>query len=111
MQVSDVADLVRDHLLEGETLTEEPSDAYGDRMLTVTTAASTVHVYILGDMYGIATLNVLEVWRADDTDQYVKATIDAVLDCARHNTKPLEPKQPQRSTLEQDYDYGRSPRN
>lgn len=111
MQVSDVADLVRGHLLEGEALTEEPSDAYGDRMLTITTAASTAHVYILGDMYGIATLNVLEAWRASDTDQYVKATIDAVLDCARHNTKPLEPKPPQPTPIEQDHNPSRPPRN
>lgn len=94
MQVSDVADLIRGHLLEGETLTEEPSDAYGDRMLTVATAASIVHVYILDDMYGIATLDVFEAWKPGDRGDIIDRTIDIVLDYARRGGKPAPAPDP-----------------
>lgn len=94
MQVSDVADLVRGHIHEGEAITEEASTLYGDRMLTITTAAAPAHVYVLDDMYAIATLDVLEVWKPDNPADMIGRTIDIVLDYARRNGKPAPPPDP-----------------
>lgn len=92
MQVSDIADQIRTHLLDGETLTEEPSDYFGDRMLTITTQAATAHAYIIDDMYALAALDGVEAWRPGD--EAADNAIAAVLDYARRNGKPAPPPNP-----------------
>lgn len=92
MQVSDIADQIRAHLLDGETMTEEPSDYYGDRMLTITTTAAVAHVYVIDDLYGIAAVDALEVWRPGES--IAGRTIDIVLDYARRNGQPAPPPNP-----------------
>ena len=85
MQISDIADQVRPHLLDGELLTEEPSDYFGDRMLAITTQGVPVRAYIIGDMYALATPDGIEAWHPDD--QHGVRTINAVLDYARRGGK------------------------
>lgn len=89
MHVSDMTDLVREHLAAGETLIEEDSDSYGDRMLTISTSAAVVHGYTLGDeMYALATLDALEAWRPEDAAERASRSIDAILGYARRNGAP-----------------------
>lgn len=85
MQVSDIADQIRPHLLAGELMTEEPSDYFGDRMLTITTRGVPVRAYIIDDMYALATSDDIEAWHPED--QWAARTIDAVLDYARRGGK------------------------
>lgn len=95
MRLSGIEALIRSRLTDGETLTELPSDYFDDRMYVITTAGAPAHVYTISEanLYGIATLDVLEVWRpgADIAGR----TIDAVLDYARRNGQPTpEPEEP-----------------
>lgn len=92
MQVSDIANQISSHLLDGETLTEEPSDYFGDRMLTVTTQAASAHAYIIDGMYALAALDGIEAWRPGD--KTADTAIAAVLDYARRNGKPAPPPDP-----------------
>lgn len=85
MQVSDIADQIRPHLLDGELMTEEPSDYFGDRMLTIATQGVPVRAYIIDDKYALATSDDIEAWRPDD--QHAAQTINAVLDYARRGGK------------------------
>lgn len=85
MQLSDIADEIRPHLLDGEIMTEEPSDYFGDRMLTITTRGVPVRAYIIDDMHALAIPDDIEVWRPGD--QWAARTIDAVLNCARRGGK------------------------
>lgn len=85
MQVSDIADQLRAHLLDSETMTEEPSDYFGDRMLTIATRGVLVRAYIVGDMYALATSDIIEAWRPGD--RRASQTIDIVLDYARRGGK------------------------
>lgn len=95
MQLSDVEPLLRPHLIDGETMREEPSDHYDDRMYTITTSGAAVHAYTLSrtNMYAIATLDVLEAWRPGK--DIAPSMIDAVLDYARRNGQPAAPPDPE----------------
>lgn len=97
MQLSDIEPLIRARLAEGEVMTEQPANYFDDRMYVITTAGATAYVYTIsvGDLYGIAALDVLETWRpgADIAGR----TIDAVLDYARRNGQPT-PSDPEEST-------------
>ena len=85
MQISDITDQIRIHLLDGETMTEEPSDYFGDRMLTIATRGVPVRAYIVGDMYALAASDIIEAWRPGD--RHASQTINIVLDYARHGGK------------------------
>lgn len=95
MQLADIEGLLRSHLIEGEVMTEGPSDYYGDRMYTITTAGLPVHVYTIQDegVYAIAAVGALEVWQpgVDDADR----TVEAVLGHARRDGAPLPPPDPE----------------
>lgn len=90
MKISDIEDLLRSHLIEGERMTEQPSNYFDDRMYSIITAGAPAYAYTLtdGNLYGIATLDVLEVWRPEDTDTRADRVIDAVLGHARRNGAP-----------------------
>lgn len=96
MQISDIEGLLRSHLVEGESMVEEASDYFDDRMYTITTAAQTVHAYTIREsgLYGIGTEGALEVWRADDGT--ADRAVAAVLDYARRNGQPLPPPDPEK---------------
>ena len=96
MQISDIEGLLRSHLLEGETMVEEPSDYYDDRMYTITTAALPVHAYTIREsgLYAVGTEGGLEVWRPDDGT--ADRAVTAVLDYARRNGQPLPPPDPEK---------------
>lgn len=97
MQLSDVETLLRSHLIEGETMVEEPANhrVFGDRMYVITTAGLTVWVYAIEteSLYAIETEGALEVWQpgADDAGR----TIEAVLGHARRNGTPAPPPGPE----------------
>lgn len=97
MQLADIEPLLRSHLIEGETMVEEPANGKvpGDRMYTITTAALPVWVYIIetGSLYAIEAKDALEVWgpKVGDPDQ----TVEAVLDHARRNGAPEPPPDPE----------------
>ena len=57
MQISDIEGLLRSHLIEGETIVEEASDYFDDRMYTIATAALPVHAYTIREsgLYAVAT--------------------------------------------------------
>lgn len=95
MKLSDIEDLVRSHLIEGETLTEQPSNYYDDRMYSITTAGAPAYVYTIAaeNLYGIAALDALEVWAPGE--DVADRTIDAVLGHARRNGQPLPPPDPE----------------
>lgn len=95
MQISDIEGLLRSHLVEGETMIEEPSNYFDDRMYTVTTAALPVHAYTIREsgLYAVGTEGALEVWRADDGT--ADRAVAAVLDYARRNGQPLPPPDPE----------------
>lgn len=88
MQLSDIEALVRSRLVEGETMTEQPSNYFDDRMYSIATAAAPAYVYTITaeNLYGIGALDALEVWRPGE-DLAVRA-IDAVLGHARRNGQP-----------------------
>ena len=94
MKLSDVEDLVRSSLVEGEAMTEQPSNYFGDRMYSIITAGAPVYVYAItaDNLYGIGALDALRVWRpgADSAGR----VIDSVLDYARRNGQPLTPSDP-----------------
>lgn len=100
MQVSDIADQIRPYLLDGELMTEEPSDYFGDRMLTIATQGVPARAYIIDNMYALAASDAIEVWYPED--QRAAQTIDAVLDYARRGGKPASSFPP---------DDTRAPRN
>lgn len=95
MELSDIEDLVRSHLIEGETLTEQPSNYFGDRMYSIATAGAPAYVYTVAaeNLYGIAALDALEVWAPGE--DVADRTIDAVLGYARRNGQPLPPPDPE----------------
>lgn len=104
MRLSDIEALVRSHLTEGETMTEQPADYFDDRMYAITTAGAPAYVYTLSaaNLYGIATLDVLETWRpGEDT---AGRTIDAVIDYARRNGQPTpsDTEEPARAAADPD---------
>lgn len=94
MRLSDIEPLLRSHLIDGETMREEPSDYYDDRMYTITTSGATANAYTLSnsDLCGIGTLDVFEVWRPGE--RIAGRAIDAVLDYARRNGQPAPPPDP-----------------
>lgn len=102
MQVSDIADQIRHHLLDGELLAEEPSDYFGDRMLTITTQGVPAHAYIIDNMYALATSDAIEAWHPED--QRADQTIDAVLDYARRGGKPTSSLPPDDTRAPRDPD-------
>lgn len=97
MQLSDIEALLRSHLIEGETMAEEPTNHkfYGDSMYVVTTAGLSVRVCVIEaeGVYALETEGALEVWRpgVDDADR----TIEAVLGHARRNGAPEPPPDPE----------------
>lgn len=102
MRLLDVEPLLLSHLIEGETMNEQPSDYFGDRMYAVATAGAPAYVYAIaaGNLYGIAALDALETWRPGE--DRAGRTIDAVLDYARRNGRPASPsdiEEPPRRTL------------
>lgn len=95
MKLSDVEDLVRSHLIEGETLTEQPSNYFGDHMYSIVTAGAPAYVYTITteNLYGIGALDALEVWRPGE--DIAGRAIDAVLGHARRNGQPAPPPDPE----------------
>lgn len=95
MQLSDIDSLLHSHLIEGETISEQPSNYFGDRMYAITTTGAPAYAYTIAteDLYAIATLDVLETWRPGE--DIAGRTIDAVLDYARRNGQPLPPPDPE----------------
>lgn len=97
MRLSDIEDLLRSHLIGGETMAEELTNgrAFGDRMYIIATAGLAVWVYAIATegVYALETEGALEVWRpgVDDADR----TIDAVLGHARRNGAPPPPPDPE----------------
>lgn len=97
MQLADIEPLLRSHLIEGETIVEEPTNgrAFGDRMYVITTAGLPVWVYIIEaeSLYAIEAKDALEVWGpgVGDPDQ----TVEAVLGHARRNGAPPPPPDPE----------------
>lgn len=97
MQLADIEPLLRSHLVEGETMVEEPTNgrAFGDSMYVITTAGLTVWVYIIEaeSLYAIEAKDALEVWGpgVGDPDQ----TVEAVLGHARRNGAPPPPPDPE----------------
>nr|DAS81544.1 MAG TPA: hypothetical protein [Caudoviricetes sp.] len=96
MQISDIEGLLRSHLLEGETMVEEPSDYFDDRMYTITTAALPVHAYTIraSGLYAVGAEGALEVWSPEDGT--ADRAIDAVLGHARRNGAPPPPPDPEK---------------
>ena len=88
MELSDVEDLVRSRLIEGETLTEQPSNYFDSRMYFIATAGAPAYVYTItaNNLYGIGTLDALEVWTPGQ--DIAGRAIDAVLGYARRNGQP-----------------------
>ena len=95
MRLSDVEPLLLSHLIEGETMTEQPSNYFDDRMYVIVTAGAPAYAYTIAaeDLYGIATLDALETWRPGE--DIAGRTIDAVLDYARRNGQPQPPRDPE----------------
>ena len=97
MQLADIEPLLRSHLIDGETIDEEPTNgrAFGDLMYIITTAALPVWVYIIEaeHLYAIEAKDALEVWGpgVGDPDQ----TVEAVLAHARRNGAPPPPPDPE----------------
>lgn len=97
MQLADIEPLLRSHLIEGETMVEEPTNGrvFGDRMYVITTAGLPVWVYIIEaeSLYAIEAKDALEVWGpgVGDPDR----TVGAVLGHARRNGAPPPPPDPE----------------
>lgn len=96
MQISDIKDLLRSHLAAGETMIEEASDYFDDRMYTITTIALPAHAYTIREsgLYAIGTEGALEVWSPQDGT--ADRAVTAVLDYARRNGQPLPPPDPEK---------------
>lgn len=94
MKLSDVEDLVRSSLAEGETMTERPSNCFDDRMYSIITAGAPAYVYTITaeNLYGMGALDALAVWRPGGDS--AGRVIDAVLRYARRNGQPLPPDDP-----------------
>lgn len=94
MHLSEIEPILRSRLIDGETMTEGPSDYYGDRMFTITTSGAPAHAYMLleSGLYGIATLDVFEAWKPGE--KAATPAINAVLDYARRNGQPLPTPDP-----------------
>lgn len=90
MQLSDIEDLLRSHLVEGETIVEEPTNGrvFGSRMYAIATAGLPVRAYVIETegLYAIEAEGALEVWGdgVGDPDR----TVEAVLGHARRNGAP-----------------------
>lgn len=97
MQLSDIEGLLRSHLIEGETMVEEPTNhrVFGDSMYAIATAGLPVWAYIIETegLYAIEAEGALEVWGpgVGDPDQ----TVEAVLGHARRNGAPPPPPDPE----------------
>lgn len=97
MQLSDIEGLLHSHLIEGETMVEEPTNGrvFGDRMYAITTAGLPVRAYVIEaeGLYAIEAEGALEVWgpRVGDPDR----TVEAVLGHARRNGAPEPPPDPE----------------
>lgn len=97
MRLSDIENLLRSHLIEGETMTEEPTNGavFGDRMYAIVTAGLPVRAYVIEaeGLYAIETEGALEVWGpgVGDPDR----TVGAVLGHARRNGAPEPPPDPE----------------
>lgn len=94
MQITDIEDQLRSHLIEGETMIEEPSDYFDDRMYTITTAALPARAYTIREsgLYAIGADGALEVWQPNDGT--ADRAIEAVLGHARRNGAPPAASQP-----------------
>ena len=97
MQLADIEALLRSHLTEGETMTEEPTNhrAFGDRMYIVTTAGLPVWAYVIETegLYAIEAKGALEVWGPGIGDP--DRTDEAVLGHARRSGAPEPPPDPE----------------
>lgn len=95
MRLSDIEPLLRSRLVEGEIMTEQPSNYFGDRMYAITTAGAPAYVYtiVAENLYGIGALDALEVWRPGE--DIAGQAIDAVLGHARRNGRPAPPPDPE----------------
>lgn len=97
MRLADIEPLLRSHLIEGETMVEEPTNrrAFGDHMYVITTAGLPVWAYVIEaeGLYAIETESALEVWGpgVGDPDR----TVEAVLGHARRNGAPPPPPDPE----------------
>lgn len=97
MQLSDIEALLRSHLIEGETMAEEPANGrvFGDRVYAITTAGLPVLAYVIDSegLYAIEAEGALEVWgpKVGDPDR----TVEAVLGHARRNGAPEPPPDPE----------------
>lgn len=96
MLISDIEGLLRSHLADGETMVEEASDYFDDRMYTIATAALPVHAYTIRErgLYAIGAEGALEVWSPQDGT--ADRAVTAVLDYARRNGQPLPPPDPEK---------------
>lgn len=97
MQLSDIEGLLRSHLIEGETMVEEPTNGrvFGDRMYTIATAGLPVQVYAIEaeGLYAIEAEGALEVWGPGVG--VPDRTVEAVLGHARRNGAPEPPPDPE----------------
>lgn len=95
MRLLDVEPLLRSRLIEGESMTEQPTNYFGDRMYAIATAGAPVYAYTIPseNLYGIATLDVLETWRPGE--DIAGRTIDAVIGYARRNGQTAQPTNPE----------------
>lgn len=97
MRLSDIEALLRSHLIEGETMVEEPTNhrAFGDRMYIIATVGLVVWAYLIEaeGVYALETEGALEVWGpgVGDPDR----TVEAVLGHARRNGAPPPPPDPE----------------
>lgn len=97
MRLSDIEGLLRSHLIEGETMVEEPTNhmVFGDSMYAITTAGLPVRAYVIETegLYAIEAEGALEVWGpgVGDPDR----TVAAVLGHARRNGAPEPPPDPE----------------
>lgn len=97
MQLSDIEGLLRSHLTEGETMTEEPANhrVFGDSMYAIATAGLPVRAYVIEaeGLYAIEAEGALEVWGPGVGDP--GRTVEAVLGHARRNGAPEPPPDPE----------------
>ena len=97
MRLADIESLLHSHLVEGETMAEEPTNhrAFGDRMYVIVTAGLPVWAYVIEaeGLYAIEAEGALEVWgpKVGDPDR----TVEAVLGHARRNGAPPPAQDPE----------------
>ena len=88
MRLSDIEGLLRSHLVEGETMVEEPSDYFDDRMYTISTVALPAHAYTIqaDGLYAIGAEGALEPWYNDMADykEEIERLLLRALDEARN---------------------------